>query len=54
MNTQIREQIEQLVDEAWELHDKARTAGEAEKYRLHIMELLSRLPENEERLRVVQ
>lgn len=50
----IREQIEELVNDAWELHDKAVTHEEAERYKLDILELLSKLPENEERLRIMQ
>lgn len=49
-----REQIEDLVNQAWELHDKAKTKEEAERYKLDVLDLLSRLPENEERLRIMQ
>lgn len=54
MNSSIREAIEKLVNEAWELHDLAKTREEAEKYKMDVLELLSKLPENEERLRIMQ
>lgn len=54
MSPQIREQIEALVDTAWELHDKAKSKKEQERYKLEVLDLLSRLPENEERLKIVQ
>lgn len=54
MSMQIRQKIEDLVNEAWDLHDKANSPQEAEEYKKDIMELLSKLPENEERLRIVQ
>lgn len=53
-NNEIRKAIEQMVDEAWELCDQAKTPQEAEKYKLHVLELLSRLPENEVHLKIMQ
>ena len=45
--------VEKLVDEAWELHDKAETETEKEKHKITVMELLSKLQENEERLKLM-
>jgi hypothetical protein len=54
MKPTTREAIEQLVDEAWDLHDTAKTREEAERFKLDVLNLLSKLPENEERLRIMQ
>lgn len=54
MTQDIRQQIDELVNRAWALHDKAKTEQEREKYRLDVMNLLSQLPENEVVLRIVQ
>lgn len=54
MNQIIREEIEKLVNRAWKLHDNAKTEEEREAYKTDIMELLSKLPENVEILRIVQ
>jgi hypothetical protein len=54
MSPQIREQIENLVNEAWELHDQATTEDLREKLKTDIFELLSRLPENVEHLKIMQ
>lgn len=54
MTTDMRNQIEELVDQAWELHDQATTKAEKDQYTMDVMELLSKLPENVEILKIVQ
>lgn len=55
MSPQIREQIEELVNEAWDIHDRdTTTEAQKEKLKTDIFELLSRLPENVEHLKIMQ
>lgn len=54
MTTDMRNQLEQLIDQAWDLHDQAETQEEKEMFKTDIMELLSKLPENVEILKIMQ
>lgn len=47
MTNEMRMQLEELIDQAWELHDQAQTKEEKEVYAADIMNFLSKLPENE-------
>lgn len=54
MTQEMRTEIETLIDQAWDLHDSAQTEVEKEMYKSDILELLSKLPENVEILRIMQ
>ena len=54
MSNAMREEIEELVDTAWDLYDQASCPKVKEQYTMDIMELLSNLPENVAILKIVQ
>jgi galactose-1-phosphate uridylyltransferase len=54
LETMLVGKIHQLVDEAWDKHDEASTQEEKEMYKTAVMELLSKLPENEVHLSTPQ
>jgi hypothetical protein len=47
MTQMMREQIEELIETAWELHDSTSCELAQAEYAADIMKLLAQLPENE-------
>lgn len=54
MTKEMRLELEDLINQAWELHDNANTDTEKEMLKIDIMELLSKLPENVEIIKIMQ
>lgn len=54
MTNEMRRDLEDLINDAWDLYDQAQTESEKQVYTLEAMELLSQLPENAAILKIMQ